>query len=470
MSPAPALAPAPGFGRGAPLALVATALDKLAVLGIALWLPRHLGLADYGHYTLVVALLAFFQSLPDGSIESVLVARLSRDEGAAARLAGAAVPVRAAVSALCGVAGLAALGLASGESGLVVAGAPWALGLWIAAANPYRALLRAELRLGRYLGVIAVQAAATVSALVVVVRSGRGLGGVLATGAIGAAAALVAGRLLAGRGARPHLDALLARGLVRSATPLAATGLVLLGAQQLLAVVLLRTHGADAVGLFGGAQRLVDAVNLLPQAVVVSLLPALARSGHARAALRAAADAARLLALLVAPLVVGLALWPRPALTVLLGAPFAAAAPVLQVLATVALLAASGQVLTALMIASGRERLLFAVTAASAGVTAGLGLALVPPFGPLGSAAAAAGGMAAGQLGLVVLPATREAALHVLGATARPLALGALAGAVASLAAGGDPVRGPLAFAAAYLAAVAGAGGISREQLVRWTR
>ena len=70
--------PSRGLGRGTALGVVATGLDRVAALGIALWLPRHLGLDDYGRYTLVITLLAFCQTLPDASLESVLVARSAR--------------------------------------------------------------------------------------------------------------------------------------------------------------------------------------------------------------------------------------------------------------------------------------------------------------------------------------------------------------------------------------------------------
>jgi O-antigen/teichoic acid export membrane protein len=70
-------------------------------------------------------------------------------------------------------------------------------------------------------------------------------------------------------------DGGLAGALLRDAWPLAGTTAALTAAQQALSLVLLRTHGAAAVGLLGGAQRLIDAIALLPQALMVSVLPAL---------------------------------------------------------------------------------------------------------------------------------------------------------------------------------------------------
>lgn len=460
-------APTRGVGRSATLGVVATGLERVATLGIALWLPRHLGLGEYGHYTLVITLLAFFQTLPDASLESALVARIARDEDAGPQLAGAAAPVRAMTSLAFGLAGLAAIGLASRDAALAAAATPWALGLVLVAANPYRALLRGQLRLGRYLGMVAAQTAATIAALAVVLRASWGLAGVLATGAVGAAAALVTGRLLTGEGASPHLDRGVAGTLVQAAAPLAATTLVLAGAQQVVQVLLLRTHGPDALGLFGGAGRLVDAVNLLPQAVVVGLLPGLARAAGSGASMRTASEAARVLALVLAPVAAALAIWAAPALTTLLGAPFAPAAPVLRVMWAVALLTGSGQVLTALLVAEGRERLLLGATTASAVVTVALGAALVPSLGAVGAATATALGMLGGQVALVVLADTRPAALGVLRAMARPLALAAAAAAL-TIASGLAVPLGPVLLVVAYAAAVVVTRTVTWRDVARW--
>jgi O-antigen/teichoic acid export membrane protein len=457
-----------GLGRGAALGVVATGLDRVAALAIALWLPRHLGLEDYGRYTLVLTLLAFFQTLPDASLESVLVARIAREGEDGARLAGAAAAVRALASLAFGLAGLTAIGLASGDAGLAVAAMPWALGLLLGAANPYRALFRGELRLGRYLGVVAAQTAASVAALVVVVRAGGGLAGVLTTGAVGGAVALLTGRLLATARARLRIDRYVAQGLMHAAIPLAATTLVLVGAQQVVQVLLLRAHGPDAVGLLGGAQRVIDAVNLLPQAVVVGLLPALAQATGNVATTRTAREAARVLALILAPVVTALAIWPSPAVTTLLGASFAPAAPVLRILAGVALLAASGQVLTALLVAETRERLLLTATIASALATILLGAILVPPLGARGAATAAAVGMLGGQLTLLAIPSTRAATFGVLQGMARPLALAA-ATAWVVVALGWSMPLGPLLLVGLYALAVVVTRTATWRDVVRWT-
>src|SRR2546428_10461147 len=65
------------------------------------------------------------------------------------------------------------------------------------------------------------------------------------------------------------------RALIAEAWPLAASTLAVMGAQQVLQLLLLRLHGAPEVGLLGGARKLTEAIGLLPQALMLSVLPAL---------------------------------------------------------------------------------------------------------------------------------------------------------------------------------------------------
>ena len=214
------------------------------------------------------------------------------------------------------------------------AGAIAALALAASAMNPYRMLLRARLALGRYLGLVAAQALLGVALLAVVVRAGGGLVAVFAALATAALGGLVLGRVLVGGGVGSRPDATLARELLRDAWPLAGTTAALTAAQQVVTLVLLAAHGAAAVGLLGGAQRLVDAIALVPQALMVSVLPALSMAAaRPDTATARAREAARVLAVIIVPVVAALVLWAEPVLVHAFGASFAAGAPTLRWLA-----------------------------------------------------------------------------------------------------------------------------------------
>jgi len=462
---------ATGLGRGGLYAVLGVGLEKLVALGIALYLPRHLGLVDYGRYTFLISYLGFFQVLPGAGLEVVLVARLARVGVAAMReTAGRGALVRLVVSLTGGGLALVVLALVMRDPDLVAAGVVGVVGYAAIAATPYRVLLRAQLRMGTYLALLGLQTALAVVLLAAVVRSGEGLVAVLAAVSAAALAGLVLGRVLVGPGVRVRWDPGLARVLLAEAWPLAGTTLAILGAVQVVQLVLFRVHGAAEVGLLGGAQKLVEAINLLPQALMLSVLPALSLAAAAPGgAARTAREAARVLVIAVLPAVIVFGLWAEDVLGLLLGPPFVEATPVLRLLAPAAVLASTGLVLTNLLVALGLQRILLRVTVAGAALLVAVGVVLVPGSGAIGAAAAMVVSMLCGQVLLSSLRDTREPTLMVLRGVVPPLGLGVLltAGLVATHAS--LPV-GVSALVVLYPAALLVTGTVTRKDLARWVR
>lgn len=456
--------PAAGLGRAALYATLATALERTVALGIALYLPRHLPLDDFGRYAFVLAFFSLFQVLPDLGLEAVLVTRLAGANADRAELAGRGAFVRLAVSLVGACAGLLVLAATTDDPLLVQAGAIWSTGLTVNVANPYRVLLRAEQRLGRYLVLVAGQAAFALAGLAVVLRANGGVLAVMCAVAAAAPVGVVVGRLLCGAGARLRFDTPLLRDLTAEAWPLAGSTLVFFGAQQLVLLLLVRLHSAAAMGLFAGAQKLIEAANLLPQALMLSVLPALAAEPDR--AIRTARDVARLLAVVLVPVALALALFPELVLVTIFGDRLAGAAEVLRVYAVVIVLGASGAVLTNLLVVGGQQRVLLALTAASALVVVTLGALAVPAYGAVGAAAAIAVGTATGQIGLLVPPSTRRQAAAVLVAVLRPLALGGVAAAIAR--ASSDGITEVALLLAVYAAGLVASGTVTRTDVGRW--
>lgn len=460
--------PRGGLAGGAAYGVLAVALEKTVALGIALYLPRHLGVADYGRYALLVSYLGFFQVLPDTSLEAVLVARLARASTHGGEIAGRAALLRLLVSLAGAVLGLAVLALVARDATLLAAGAVAAAGLAAGAGSPYRALLRARLHLGRYVVLLGSQALLAIGLLAAAITADGRLVVILGASSAAAFAGVLLGRLLVGPGARLRADARLGRALVVEAWPLAGATLALVGAQQVLQLLVFREHGASAVGFLGGAQKMVEAVGLLPQALMLSVLPALSLAAAVPgAASRAARDVARLLVIVLLPAVAALVLWAEPVLDAMFGRPFASAGPVLRVLAPAALLGATGSVLTNLLVAVGLQGALVRVSGASALVMVALGVALVPAFGAVGAALALVAGMLVGQVALLVVGATRRVVGPVLTGVLSPLALGAAsAAAIAGL---GVPfAAGAGLLLVGYPAALFVTGTVRRADLLRW--
>jgi O-antigen/teichoic acid export membrane protein len=373
----------PALAGGAALGLLAVALEKVTALGIALYLPRHLGLEDYGRYALLMSYLGLFQGLADASLEAVLVTRLARAASPAA-VADAALssPRRLLAGALTALLTLAnrhrrrRVGARGRDRGGRVRG--WA-------ANPYRLVLRARLALGRYLGLVAGQAVLGVVLLALVVREGGGPRRGLR-------------RAAAGRARRPRprggaradgiaiaMDGALGRALLRDAWPLAGTTAALTARSRRWSSSSCARTARAPVGLLGGAQRLIDAIALVPQALMVSVLPSLSlAAAEPRAATARAREAARVLAVIIVPLVAALLGVGGAGARVRLGASFVAGASTLRWLAGLALVGATGTVTTNLLLALGMQRILLRVAIAAALAIVIAGMLVVPGGGGAG--------------------------------------------------------------------------------------
>jgi len=456
-----------GLGREGLWALAGVVTEKLVALGIALYLPRHLGLDGYGEYALVLSTLAVFQALPDASLEAVLVTRLARAPAPAA-LAGRGAFVRLGASLAGAALGLAVLLAVTGDRATAGAGAVGALGFAANAASPYRAILRARLALGRHLVLAAAQAGLAIVLLALVVRAEGGVVPVLAATSAASVVGLVLGRALVGPGARWAADAALARAMAADAWPFAGTTLSLVAAQQVvLPALLVRLHGPGAVGLLAGAQKLVEAVGFIPQALMLSVLPALsAAAARPGGAVATAREATRVLVVAIAPAALVLAVHARELLVLALGPALAPAAPVLRALAVVGVLGATGTVIANLLLALGLQRALLRVTIGSALAMVALGVALVPSWGATGAAVAAVVAMASGQGALAVGARTGPDVRPVLAAAARPLAVAC--GSVAAGAAVGGPVGALVAIVAIYPAALVASRTVTRADVARW--
>ena len=148
------------------------------------------------------------------------------------------------------------------------------------------------------------------------------------------------------------------------------------------------------VGVYSVARRFVEGLNLLPSTFAMTLFPRLVAAwresperlpGRLRIGLR-------FVGTLAAAVLVGGVLWGDEVTVALFGAPYAAAGPVLRVLAGDLAITTVDAVLILALIAVGRERAYAVALAFAAAVNVTANLALTPRFGAYGSAWAAVAG------------------------------------------------------------------------------
>ncbi len=456
------------LSRGAFYGLATQLVDKVLPILILLYLARSLAADQFGVYAFLIAYLSFFQIACDYSIDTVLVREMSVAGCDRETLLRAGLGLKLLLG--CALALAACVLVSPLSSGQVPVSlmAVAALALPSALGGAYRAYFRAEIDIRAVfllaLGRLLLLASGVVAAVVWDLGLPGIFGAVVIANLLSAAAV---GLLLRDRvQPLPAFNAEAWVLLLRAAAPLLGTALAITVSLRAGQMLLMSMRGPVEVGLYGAASRIAEAFTLLPEALMIAVLPLMA-SLHGEdvdAARRAAARAVRYLVAPIGAAVLLCAVEGRAIMELLFGPSFAPAAPVLLVLAFTALFAAAGTVMLNLLVAAGRVKTLYRNTACFAVFNVILSWLLIGPYGELGAAVAVLAGSAASQISLAMLPRTRSyvrpllaPALKTLVALAPALAVGyyfefgTLAGAFASLA--------------LYLAAVAALRIVTRSDL-----
>jgi O-antigen/teichoic acid export membrane protein len=308
----------------------------LALLA-APFLTRHLGVADYGTYVVVVSLLAIATIFADAGLTAVGIREYAlRDVDDRTSLLRSLVSARLGASAIAG-AGVVLFTLLAGYDAVVVFGAALgAVGLTLTIAQQtYAVPLWAELRIELVTALDLLRQALMVAGILLLVAAGAGLIAFFVLPIPVALAVLIATLVaVKGYGAiRPTVIGEHWRYLVSQTLPLAAASVLGAVFYRVAIVMMSLIASAEETGYFGVSLRIVEVFIAVPTIIVGSALPILARAAETdrrrlSSAFRQLFDVSVILSIWVA---YGLVVGARPAIAFLGGPDFAPAVPVLRI-------------------------------------------------------------------------------------------------------------------------------------------
>jgi O-antigen/teichoic acid export membrane protein len=380
--------------RGSAWRVGANAAGIVLGLATATLLLRHLGVAESGRYVTVLSLVAIPVYVADlglnvsGSRELALRqpagrrALLADIVGQRLRVMPSAVLLVVIFAQLAGYPTRMVLGTALAGAGVFI----------VSVANAVLLPLTVELRNAGLALVDFTKQAVGLAGVALLVALGARLTPFFAIQiAVGLAVVALVKPLLGARAfVRPRFDRPAQRLLLRTAFPLAAA--LALGQVYFRLVIVLMSLISDAgqTGYFGGSLRAMENVVIIPilvAGVAQPLLAAAARDDLAR--FRYAIEGLSKGALIAGVLIVIVtARAAEPVMTLIGGHAFRPAGGVLRIQVVALLFIALYQIWTAALLAIGRQRELILTNAlALLGLTV-FAVALVPPFGAEGGAAA----------------------------------------------------------------------------------
>lgn len=371
------------------------ALRLVGGMLVSFWLARHLGPAAFGSYNYALSLALMMGAIATLGLDSIVVRELVREPQGAPSILGSAALLRLGGGAL-------AVLVAVGAAALLRPGdnAALAMTALLSLASPLQALSTIDLwfksRVEARDVVLARNAAFLVATLI---RVGLIMAGApliafgwafAAEAALGAAAAVVAYRRHRGHlsGWRPAMWR--ARSLLADSWPLIFSGLLVTLYLRIDQVMIGQMVGDAELGVYAAAVRVAEVFPLISGAIIASAYPAVVAAREADEALFY--DRLRRLYALVAALGYAAALLTTvcaPFLIALLAGPnYAAAAPMLAVLAWAGLFSALGMARSAYLNAANLARLHTITVALGCLANVALNWLLIPGLGGLGAAIA----------------------------------------------------------------------------------
>ena len=458
------------FTRNAITPIAVSLADRALFWVFMVVVLRFIGPEGNGHYAFAANLLAYFAVIVDFGLGTLVTRDVARDAAGLERIFRSALALRVRLLAVSmpAMVGIALIYWAAGAiDGLaLLTTAVLALGLPLTAVNQaYAAVYGAWERMDRRALVVAGTSALTAGLGLLLLAAGLGVVGVALAGLISSGVTLIAigrpvGFGLLRRAWRVPRDDL--RGLARDALPLMLNSLLATAFIQIDILILQPLQGTAIVGHYNAAFKFLNALNILPAAIVLAAFPLMARASADPAELtRWFTRAWRILATAAAGAVLLLFVFAEPVVDTLLGSEYLPqTATALAILIWFLPLSYLNGTLQYVVIASDRQWRLTPIFLLATLINVGLNLALVPTWGFVAAAATTIGSEVVLLAGLGWILRRDRLLSRVLEPAARPVVAAGVAAVAAVLLRDLSWIGAALAAMAAYVVVLTVVGGL----------
>ena len=283
------------FARNALAPVLTNLADRVFFWGFWIVALRMLGPEGNGQYAFAANLLVYFNAVVDFGLGTVAIRDIARNPANLARVFGLTLALRARILALSipAMTGIAAAYWATGSISeeTFLTTTILAAGLVPAAINQaYASVHTAWEQLARRALVVVGTSAITAGLGLLMLTAGLGVRGIALAGLVSSVITFIAL-------ARPVGFALLLQGWTASwqeirsfgfaALPLMLNGLLATAFIQVDILILQPIQGTQVVGHYNAAYKFINAMNILPAAVVLAAFPLMARTASDPGALMA---------------------------------------------------------------------------------------------------------------------------------------------------------------------------------------
>ncbi|MCA9753391.1 MAG: oligosaccharide flippase family protein, partial [Gemmatimonadetes bacterium] len=368
--------------RNSAVLLSGTIGSKLLVLFSYAVLTRTLGPAGFGRYSLVFAWIAFFEVFTDAGLDSLTAREAARDRESTGRRVGDALILRFLLAAITIPIAAWAFRVFTPEVTFPLAALAGLVLLTSARRASLRSALEVPFRIDLAMGLptlLAVLAEAVHLGLVAGPLRRLGVEGAVAAQSLSPLPFLILLAIASHRRAAIRLRPDPARlgALARTSLPFVAVLIVNVVLARVDVLMLEYLRDSHEVGVYAAPTRVVEVANLLAILLMTSVFPLFAeRRGEEARVERLFRESLRVLVAVVVPVVALQIAFAGPLVRMLFGRDWSASAAVLPWLALSEVLVYADIVITARLLATGRERLNLGLLAGAALANVALNLVL----------------------------------------------------------------------------------------------
>lgn len=373
--------------------IAARVIVVVAGIGAVALASRYLGLAEYGALTTAMAFAATFTVLTDLGVSTVAIREIARNPEEERDVLGAVLVAGAVAGVFAALLAVGAMFVAyPGAENLEVRQGIAILLVQLVVA-PVVGVARAHytaVQRGWWLalGEVGLAVAMVAATAVVVIADWGFIAAVVAVASGYAVQALVMGALVV----RDRVLVFRARRetvwrLLKLALPIAGMLVANYLYFRLDLLLLSWLKDDEAVGLYGLAYRVIEALMIVPSYLMLALFPEIARGTENRERLsQLITPALGAMAALALPVVALTAIFADQIVLIIGSEEFADAAPALRILMLALGISYLNGVYGNALVAVGRQKWLFWLTLLVLGANIALNLVLIPPYGVEGAA------------------------------------------------------------------------------------
>ncbi len=392
--------------------IAGSALQRLLAFATTVLLARGLGGEVFGVYAFVVAYMLIFSFLVDLGFERMIAREIARRPERAGEIIGTGFMIRGVLSVLAAAAAITVASLLRLPSPTWECICLAALGLPLGVASLVQAFFQARFEM-HYVYLLSLPGSVTFVLLAgLTIWMGGGLIGVfvaaLATGVM--SVALILWIAVPKMRVVWRLDWKLVRYLWRESWQLGAVILIWLIALRIDQLLLYWLRGVVELGQYAVAVKITEALNLIPESIMVTVFPLLAATelSDPPRFQRIYRTTVRYLVVLVFPLALLVTLEREVLIRLLFGAAYVSASGALVLLAWWLFLSYTAAVYVSLMIVRSQQRVIAVVSALALLLNVALNLLWIPRWGAMGAAAATLAASAGSFLLFCVAPQSRD--------------------------------------------------------------